>query len=73
MVEGGVVPAGWEEYCVSKGHNLVIPEKGCKSGRVGQRGMNIHRAEVHGPQGGRVGQRGVILHRAEVHDHREGG
>ena len=31
MVEGGVVPAGWEEYCVSKGLNLVIPEKWCKS------------------------------------------
>ena len=31
VVDGGVVPAGWEAYGVSKGRTLVIPEKWCKA------------------------------------------
>ena len=33
---------------------------GTQGGRVGQRGVNTHRAEVSGPQGGMVGERSVI-------------
>ena len=36
-------------------------------GRVGQRGVNICRADVYCPHGGRVGQRGVSIHRDDVY------
>ena len=39
----------------------------CTVHMEGRRGVNIHRAEVSGPQGRRVGGRGIILHRTEVY------